>query len=99
MGNDENSLSSTIHEFTPTFYQQTVKDAYENTSSRSFGTFFANHLDTMVQRGPDNIEGAKATSELPTAEQWYKAMTVTLETLTMSDIDPESHLGKVKQIL
>ena len=62
--NDENSLSSAIHEFTPTFYQQTVKDAYENTSSRSFGTFFANHLDTMVQRGPDNIEGAKATSEV-----------------------------------
>ena len=37
--------------------------------------------------------------QLPTAEQWYKAMTVTLETLTMSDADPESHLGKVKQIL
>ena len=37
--------------------------------------------------------------QLPTAEQWYKAMTVTLETLTMSEIDPESHLGKVKQIL
>ena len=26
-------------------------------------------------------------------------MTVTLETITMKDVDPESHLGKVKQIL
>ena len=54
---------SAIHEFTPTFYQQTVKDAYEN-NSRSFGSFLANHLETMVQRGPDNIDGAKATSEV-----------------------------------
>ena len=55
--------SQAIHEFTPTFYHQTVKDAYEN-SVRGFGPFLANHLDTMVQRGPDNIDGAKATSEV-----------------------------------
>ena len=55
--------SPAIHEFTPTFYQQTVKDAYDS-SVRGFGPFLTNHLDTMVQRGPDNIDGAKATSEV-----------------------------------
>ena len=48
-------------EFMPHFYQQSVKDAY---GSRSFGNFMANHFDTMVQRGPDNIDGSRHTSEV-----------------------------------
>ena len=52
------------HDFTPAFYHQSVKDAYSCNGSRSFGLFMSNHFDTMVQRGPDNVDGSKYTSEV-----------------------------------
>lgn len=52
------------NEFVPNFYQLTVKDAHDYNGQRSFGSFLMNHLDTMIQRGPDNVEGSKYTSEV-----------------------------------
>lgn len=51
-------------EFMPTFYHQSVKKAYENNHQHSFGLFMSNHFDTMTQRGPDNVDGSKFTSEV-----------------------------------
>lgn len=51
-------------EFMPTFYHQSVKSAYENRHNHSFGLFMTNHFDTMTQRGPDNVDGSKFTSEV-----------------------------------
>ena len=61
LGYDDSNLNS--HEFMPNFYHQTVKDAHE-VGGRSFGAFLSNHLDTMSQRGPDNVDGSKYTSEV-----------------------------------
>ena len=59
------------HDFTPAFYHQSVKDAYSCNGSRSFGLFMSNHFDTMVQRGPDNVDGSKYTSEVRCFDQLY----------------------------
>ena len=59
------------HDFTPAFYHQSVKDAYSCNGSRSFGLFMSNHFDTMVQRGPDNVDGSKYTSEVRFFDQLY----------------------------
>ena len=59
------------HDFTPAFYHQSVKDAYSCNGSRSFGLFMSNHFDTMVQRGPDNVDGSKYTSEVRCFDQLH----------------------------
>ena len=62
MNEDSESLNST--EFMPNFYHQSVKDAFDAENGRSFGAFMTNHFDTMVQRGPDNVDGSKYTAEV-----------------------------------
>ena len=71
--NDEGEEDSfnPSHDFTPAFYHQSVKDAYSCNGSRSFGLFMSNHFDTMVQRGPDNVDGSKYTSEVRCFDQLY----------------------------
>ena len=80
----------------PNFYHQNVKEAHEENRGRSFGAFLSNHLDTMSQRGPDNIDGSKYTSELPTSDHWYRGMTVVLDLLNDETFET---MCKVRQIL
>ena len=61
---EEENFNSSSQDFIPAFYHQSVKDSYSCNGSRSFGLFMTNHFDTMVQRGPDNIDGSKYTSEV-----------------------------------
>ena len=83
-------------DFMPNFYHQNVKEAHEENRGRSFGAFLSNHLDTMSQRGPDNIDGSKYTSELPTSDHWYRGMTVVLDLLNDETFET---MCKVRQIL
>ena len=61
---EEENFNSSSQDFIPAFYHQSVKDSYSCIGSRSFGLFMTNHFDTMVQRGPDNVDGSKYTSEV-----------------------------------
>ena len=70
--NEDDSFSSTSHDFIPAFYQQSVKDAYSCNGSRSFGLFMTNHFDTMIQRGPDNVDGSKYTSEVRNIYTYFR---------------------------